>query len=161
LKAGGEGDDRGWGGWMASLTQWMWVWVNSGIWWWTGRPAVLQSMGSQIVRHDWRLNWTMGKNRRKRIRRNGVAIVNKRVWKVVLAKLTAWSLFVSKANHLVKAMVFPVVMYRCENWTIRKAFSSVTQSCPTLFDPMNRSMPGLPVHHQLPEFTETHVHWSV
>ena len=38
-------------------------------------------------------------------------------------------------------------------------FSSVSQSCPTLFDPMNRSMPGLPVHHQLPEFTQTHVHW--
>ena len=37
-------------------------------------------------------------------------------------------------------------------------FSSVTQSCPTLFDPMNRSTPGLPVHHQLPEFTQTHAH---
>ena len=52
LKAG-EGDDRGWDGWMASLTQWTWVWVNSGSWWWTGRPGVLQSMGSQRVRHDW------------------------------------------------------------------------------------------------------------
>ena len=47
LKAGGEGDDRGWDGWMASPTQWTWVWVNSGSWWWTGRPGVLQSMGSQ------------------------------------------------------------------------------------------------------------------
>ena len=45
LKAGGEGDDRGWNGWMASLTQWTWVWENSGSWWWTGRPGVLQSMG--------------------------------------------------------------------------------------------------------------------
>ena len=45
--------DRGWDGWMASLTQWTWVWVNSGSWWWTGRPGVLQSMGSQGVRHDW------------------------------------------------------------------------------------------------------------
>ena len=44
LKAGGEPDDRGWDGWMASLTQWTWVWVNSGHWWWTGRPDVLQSM---------------------------------------------------------------------------------------------------------------------
>ena len=43
LKAGGEGDDRGWDGWMASLTQWTWVWVNSGSWWWTGRPGMLQS----------------------------------------------------------------------------------------------------------------------
>ena len=59
LKAGGEGDDRGWDGWMASPTQRTWVWVNSGSWWWTGRPGVLQSMGSQRVGHDWvtELNW--------------------------------------------------------------------------------------------------------
>ena len=43
----------GWGGWMASLTQWTWVWVDSGSWWWTGKPGVLQSMGSQRVRHGW------------------------------------------------------------------------------------------------------------
>ena len=49
----GEGDNRGWDGWMASLTRWMWVWVNSGSWWWTGKPARLQFMGSQRVRHDW------------------------------------------------------------------------------------------------------------
>ena len=60
LGAGGEGDDRGWDGWMASLTQWTRVWVNSGSWWWTGRPGMLQFMGSQGVRHDWvtELNWT-------------------------------------------------------------------------------------------------------
>ena len=60
LGAGGEGDDRGWDGWMASWTRWMWVWVNSGSWWWTGRPSVLRFMGSQRVRHDWvtELNWT-------------------------------------------------------------------------------------------------------
>ena len=58
-KAGGEGDNRGWDGWMASLTQWTWVWVNSGSWCWTGRPGVLQSMGLQRVRYDWltELNW--------------------------------------------------------------------------------------------------------
>ena len=48
-----EGANRGWRGWMASLTQWTWVWVSSGSWWWTGKPGVLQSMGSQRVRHDW------------------------------------------------------------------------------------------------------------
>ena len=53
LKAGGEGTDRGWDGWMASPSQCMWVWVNSGSWWWTGRPCVLRSVGSQRVRHDW------------------------------------------------------------------------------------------------------------
>ena len=59
LRAGGEGDDRGWDGWMASPTQWTWVWVNSGSWWWTGRPGVLQSLGLQRVGHDWatELNW--------------------------------------------------------------------------------------------------------
>ena len=49
----GEGDDRGWDGWMASPTQWKWVWVNSGSWWWTGRPDMLWFMGSQRVGHDW------------------------------------------------------------------------------------------------------------
>ena len=53
LGAGGKGDDRGWDGWMASPTQWTWVCVNSGSWWWTGRPGVLWFMGSQRVRHDW------------------------------------------------------------------------------------------------------------
>ena len=53
LKTGGEGDNRGWDGWMASPTQWTWVWVNSGSSWWTGRPGVLWFMGSQRVRHDW------------------------------------------------------------------------------------------------------------
>ena len=60
LGAGGEGDDRGWDGWMASPTRWTWVWVNSGSWWWTGKPGVLRFMGSQRVGHDWatELNWT-------------------------------------------------------------------------------------------------------
>ena len=54
-----EGDDRGWDSWMASLSWWTWVWVCSRSWWWTGRPSMLQSMGSQSVRHDWatELNW--------------------------------------------------------------------------------------------------------
>ena len=60
LGAGGERDDRGWDGWMASPTQWTWVWVNSGSWWWTGSHGVLQFMGSQRIGHDWvtELNWT-------------------------------------------------------------------------------------------------------
>ena len=57
---GGGGQDRGWDGWMASLTQQTWVWVDSRSWWWTGRPGVLQFMGSKRVGHDWvtELNWT-------------------------------------------------------------------------------------------------------
>ena len=60
LKAGGEGDDREWDGWMASLTRWTCIWISSGSWWWTGKPGVLHSIGSQRVRHDWgtELNWT-------------------------------------------------------------------------------------------------------
>ena len=58
LKAGGEGDDRGWDGWMVSPTKWTWVWVNSGSQWWTGRPGVLWLMGSMELDTAERLNWT-------------------------------------------------------------------------------------------------------
>ena len=60
LRAGGEGDDRGWDGWMASPTQWTWVWVESRSWWWTGRPGMLWFMGPQRFGRDWatELNWT-------------------------------------------------------------------------------------------------------
>ena len=68
LKAGGEGDNRGWDGWMASRTQWTWVWASSTSSWWTGKPGVLQSMGSQRVGHYWatELNWFLS----RRIRLN-------------------------------------------------------------------------------------------
>ena len=71
LRAGGEGDDRGWGGWMASLTQWTWVWVDSGSWWWTGRPGVVWFMGSQRVGHDW-VNWTHKVTRKKKSSTSGL-----------------------------------------------------------------------------------------
>ena len=56
----GRRDDRGWDGWMASPTQWTWIWVDSGSWWWRRRPGVLWFMGLQRVGHDWatELNWT-------------------------------------------------------------------------------------------------------
>ena len=53
LQVGGEGEKRGWDGWMALPTQWTWVWVSSGSRWWTGKPGMLQSTGSQKVGHDW------------------------------------------------------------------------------------------------------------
>ena len=64
MKAGEEGDNRGWDGWLASLTQWTWIWVNSGSLWWTGRPGVLRFMGSQRVRHNWvtELNWDISQS---------------------------------------------------------------------------------------------------
>ena len=93
LKTRGEGDDRGWDDWMASPTQWTWVWVSSRSWWWTGKPGVLQSMGSQRVGHDWatELNWT---------------------------EMFYW----------------------------RWSWKLVTQSCPTLCDPMGCSLPGSSIH---------------
>ena len=61
LGAGGEGDDRGWDGWIVSPTRWIWVWIDSENWWWTVRPGVLWFMGSQRVGHDWatELNWLL------------------------------------------------------------------------------------------------------
>ena len=58
LKAGGEGDDRGWAGWMVSLTRWTWVWVNSGSWWWTGRPGVLCVVHGVPKNQRWLSDWT-------------------------------------------------------------------------------------------------------
>ena len=93
LKEEGEGDNRGWHGWMASPTQWTWVWVNSGSWWWTGRPDVLWFMGSQRVRHDWvtELNWIWtisllritlkaGKNRKTKQRYCNTNKIGKNYW---------------------------------------------------------------------------------
>ena len=64
LKAGGEEDDRGSDGWMASLIRWTWIWVSSRSWWWAGKPGMLQSMGSQWIRHNWaaELNWRWWKD---------------------------------------------------------------------------------------------------
>ena len=58
LRAGGEGDDRGWDSWITSPTQWAWVWVGSGSWWWTGRTGLLRFIGLQRDGHDWATDWT-------------------------------------------------------------------------------------------------------
>ena len=76
---GGEGDNRGWDGWMASLTRWTWVWVNSGRWWRTGKPDVLQFMGSQRPRHD---------------------LAEQQLWYVIRNHFTYFSLFTDAAKHL-------------------------------------------------------------
>ena len=69
LGAGGEGDDRGRDGWMASPTRCTWIWVNSRSWWWTGRPGVLWLMGLQRVRHNWatELDWTDAKKKKQNL----------------------------------------------------------------------------------------------
>ena len=93
LKAGGEGDDRGWDGWMASSTQWTWVWVGSGSWWWTGKPGMPQSMGWQRVGQDWatELNW-MQKSRRCKFS----PWVRKIPWR---GKWQPTSVFLSRESH--------------------------------------------------------------
>ena len=64
LKTDRERDNRGWDGWVASPTQWTWVWERSGSWWWTERPVMLQFMGLQRVGYDWatELNWSSDRN---------------------------------------------------------------------------------------------------
>ena len=85
LKAGGEGDDGGCNGWMASPTQWTWVWVSCRSWWWTGRPGVLQSLGSQKVGHNWatELHWTEPEIRGRKVwgmQVRGVCLLGYREW---------------------------------------------------------------------------------
>ena len=92
LKMGGEGNDRGWDGWMASPTQWAWVWVNPGSWWWTGKPGLLWFMGSQRVGHDWvtELNWSKiseNKEGRVEIKCVGLALSG---WLLGFALHCAW-----------------------------------------------------------------------
>ena len=94
LRAGGEMDNRGWDGWMASPTEWTWIWVNSRSWWWTGRPGVLQSMGSQRVGHDWvtKLNWT-------ELNQLGCSIFFKNYLPLItFSKLWSWNFNKSKLN---------------------------------------------------------------
>ena len=81
LKVGGEWDVRGWDGWMASPTQWTWIWVNSRSWWWTGRPGVLQSIGLQRVGRDWvtELNVTRGGLTVRWFQKKGTLVVLKMV----------------------------------------------------------------------------------
>jgi len=120
LGARGEGDDRGWDGWMASLTRWAWVWVNSGSWWWTWRPGMLQFMWSQRVGHDWatELNWAL----------------------ILLLKATAdqtvkW--WFCGENFVLNTL--PCSQFLA-SW---KSEVKVTQSCPTLCDPMDYTVHGI------------------
>ena len=99
IKGMRRSQDRGWDGWMASLTQWTRVWVNSGSWWWTGRPAVLRSMESQRLGHDWAtdLNWW---SLMVYVRMN----VQKRFKKCK-----------SMYNFIINSRLSPTVFYKCKN----------------------------------------------
>ena len=113
-----------------SLTWWIWVWANFGKWWRTGKPGMLQSMGSQTVRHD---------------------RATEQLWQSETEESSAMIPNFSQYDFFFNFKDLHVIV-------VISQFSSVAQSCPTLWDPMNRRMPGLPVHCQLLEFTQTRVH---
>ena len=129
LGAGGEGDNRGWDGWMASLTWWTWVWVNSGSWWWTGRPGVLRFVGSQT--------WTR------------LSDWSDLIW----SEQWCWILFNKVEAHithnLMSFVFFHLIMLSLHKFSQNITFflsCSATQSCPTLWGPMDCSPPGCSVH---------------
>ena len=195
-------DGRGWDGWMTSPTQWIWVWASSGCWWWTGKPGVLQSMGSQRVGHK-RLNWLNWRKysliffterffiRLDLFLKPLITFANEAIWTGICGNME-FVYFVWVVQFIGKKL-FIIFLYFCFSvcilvlvscvfsllllvirarglsiisvffiqrtnfwlhWVFSSVqFSSVAQSCPTLCNPMNHSRPGLPVHHQLPEFT--------
>ena len=166
LKTGGEGDNRGWDLWMALPTWWTWVWASSGSWWWTGKPGVLQSRGSQRVRHDWEteVNWT-GLRTTERVlswlKEDSLPQVLKEfVFLNTEPPVCRWSqvsysfLFegtvpsFSWVSCLFVVLVF-LLSYTC------KVKVLVTQSYLTLCKPMDCSPPGSSVHEIFQE-----EHWS-
>ena len=117
LKAGGEGDDRGWDGWMASPTQWTWVWVNCRSWWWTGRPGVLWFMGSQRVGQDWatELNWFMS--------------IKSRLFLINMNNSYAYCIQFSSVTQLCPALLCVCVQLFTTPWTTARQVSlSITNS---------------------------------
>ena len=134
LKAGGEEDDREWDGWMTSPTQWTWLWVNSGSWWWTGRPGVLQSMGSQS---QTRLSDWIDTDR-------WYHIVFVFLWLISLFSITASKSYILLQNGEI-LFFFMVELYSivcmCMYMCVLSHFS-----CVQLCDPMVCSLPGSSVH---------------
>ena len=98
LKAGGEGDDRGWDGWVVPLTRWTWVWASSRSSWWTEKPGLLQSLGSQRVGHHWvtELNWTEGN--RSHYQRIHVPQLSHRTCSQTSVPMDVLSLFLGRDN---------------------------------------------------------------
>ena len=132
---------------------WIWVWARSGSWWWTGKHGVLQSMVSQ--------SWTQLNSWAELIPLKSIKIrVTKSRFKFHSGHLLL--LENCRTSQQFRVLICKMGILSPPSQTAGKVqsvqFSSFTQSCPTLCDPMNCSTPGLPVHHHLPEFTQTHVH---
>ena len=118
LGAGEEGDSKGWDGWMASLTQWAWVWVNSGSWWWTGKPGVLQFMGSQSWTRlsDWTefVWWFLMTRFRLQIFDRNTREINEAVFSVLYKKVHK-----SQFSPLLVMLIF-------HSWLCFQGFSTVS-----------------------------------
>ena len=123
LGAGVKGDNRGWDGWMASPTRWTWVWVNSGSWWWTGRPGVLRFMGSGRIWHDWaiELNWTVYSCHLFLI---SSAYVRSIQFLSCIVPIFAWNVPLVPLIFLKMSLFFPVLVFSSISlhWSLRKAF---------------------------------------
>ena len=121
---------------MASLTQWTGVWVNSGSWWRTGRPGVLQFMGSQRVRHDWATELT----------EVGLFLDVLFCFDVVINGIVSLISLSFRYSNIIHFFIF------------YQSCCSVAKWCPTHCAPMDCIMPGCPVLQYLLEFAQTHVH---
>ena len=164
---------------MASLIQWTWDWESSGRCWRTGKPGMLQSVGLQRVRHDWQTEKQHTFQflilafqlllKKSHITFHLYLTLNQKRFLLQLD----WSLsdFAHSCLHIFSYAILPFwyalsIVFclfkpgHCSrlNW-ILLSFSSVIQLCLTLCNPMDCSTLGLPVHHQLSDFTQTHVHW--
>ena len=137
---GEEGDDRGWVDWMASPTQWTWIWANSRRWWRTRKPGVLQSMGSKRVWHDWATE-----------QQQPLLPLCPRLFSMSALQIRLWAR--GEESH----RGWDGWMASLTQWT---CCCSVAGSCLSLCNPIDYSTPGFHVLHHLPELAQMHVHYS-
>ena len=173
IGARGEGDDRGWDGWMASLTQWTWVSVNSGSWWWTGRPGVLGFWDRKESDTTERLNWTelilycclVTKSCLTLCELMDCSLPGFSVHGISQARILEWvAIFFSRGSSQHKdethvSWIGRWILYqrnKCDTYwnmprvvpdtSVQNGWVLVVHSCSTLYDPMYWSQPGYSVH---------------
>ena len=137
---------------MASLTQWTWVWVSSGSWWWTGRPGVLQFMESQRVRHDWatELNWTLYLLRLECRKKNILPVYLKILFYYRAMMLNSPISIVQFSRYLKGIIPIFASLLNLTHFDYYLPMMYCAQSCPTLCDPIGCSLPGPSVHGYSP-----------
>ena len=111
LRAGGEGDDRGWDGWMASPTHWTWLWASPGSWWWAGRPGMLQSMESQRIGSH---NWTT-KASSKQSKEN-ICVFPLPRWPMAKDKIKYWSILWTEPSEVCNHPLLSCELSKIQNW---------------------------------------------